>query len=331
MLHSFQILLLALSPLCAEPSTNPLERNVTNEFKKTPRELLSIDNGAIKIGIDRAKGASITWLSWRGYPKNTVNEADPGRLIQQSYYAGRSLDRTEDGQHEAWSPWNWNPIQGGGVGSWAKVTHFDRLDGNTLFAQTTPKLWDMPDEDAEATMKQWTSFEPDLTQTVVVKCLFESDRQDGDRWGPARNSHQEVPALYFTRNFDHFQSYLGNNEWRDEIQIPGPPWGKAHPPRLAMACFEPNGQGIAIFSPTAGPTWNFGPHSEGQSSNPKAGPCVHIAPVSLVKLGPQSSYHYRYWLTTGTREEITKQLDLLWGKYSQERGVLSNATSDEEK
>jgi hypothetical protein len=59
--------------------------------------LLTIDNGSVKVGIDREKGGAITWLSSRGYPRNIVNIADPGRLIQQSYYAGRSLDRTSEG------------------------------------------------------------------------------------------------------------------------------------------------------------------------------------------------------------------------------------------
>ena len=80
-------------------------------------DLLTLDNGTVKIGIDRAKGAAIKWLSWSAYPKNMVNSADPGRLIQQSYYAGLRLDRTTEGQSKSWSPWSWNPIQGGGVAS----------------------------------------------------------------------------------------------------------------------------------------------------------------------------------------------------------------------
>jgi hypothetical protein len=67
-------------------------------------DLLTLDNGTVRVGIDRAKGAAITWLSWTAYPKNTVNSADPGRLIQQSYYAGLRLDRTAEGQSKAWSP-----------------------------------------------------------------------------------------------------------------------------------------------------------------------------------------------------------------------------------
>ncbi len=33
---------------------------------------------------------------------------------------------------------------------------------------------------------------------------------------------------------------------------------------------------------------------------PAAGPCVHIAPIDRVSLGPKSTYRYRYWLAVGT-------------------------------
>ncbi len=91
-----------------------------------------------------------------------------------------------------------------------------------------------------------------------------------------------------------------------------------------MACFEKDGQGIAIFSPTSGENWNFGPHVAAMSDDPSGGPCVHIAPVSRVNLGPQSTYEYRYWLVVGNRASISKSLDALFEKYSEERGTLSD-------
>lgn len=288
-------------------------------------DLLFIDNGTARIGIDRTKGASITFLSSPGYPRNMVNIHDPGRLIQQSYYAGKRLDRREDGQAESWSPWSWNPIQGGGVGeSWAKVTEFEQQDEETLFGETIPKLWDMEDEDAAATMRQWTSFEAGMPGVVVVRNQLVCKRDVGDRWGPAKESPQEVPALYFTRNFEHFKTYLGGGSWRPEQQAPGPPWGRVKPPLKAMACFNKEGDGVAIYSPTSGENWNFGPHVGVMSEDPEGGPCVHIAPVSRIHLGPQSTYEYRYWLIVGDEAEITARLDELIEKYSTERGMLTN-------
>ncbi len=289
------------------------------------KDLLLLDNGTVQIGIDRAKGASITHLSWASYPKNAVNIYDPGRLIQQSYYAGARLDRRDEGQHEAWSPWSWNPIQGGGVGSWAKVPTFEKRGDGTLFSETLPKLWDMPDEEAAALMRQWTAFETGMPDVAVVRCELVARRDPGDRWGPAHPSPQEVPATYFTRNFDTFKSYLGDGRWRPDTQKPGPPWGKADPPRNAMACFDRSGQGIAVFSPSAS-SWNFGPHAGGGAGtdDPLAGPCVHIAPVALAELGPRTTLRYRYWLVVGTENTIAERLEALWTKYQNERVEVTN-------
>ena len=288
-------------------------------------ELHQLDNGVIKIGIDRGKGASLTSLSWRGYPGNSINSHDPGRLIQQSYYAGKGIDRTAEGQHKAWSPWTWNPIQGGGVGSWARVVKFQKERDENLFAETVPKLWDMPDEEAEAVMRQWTGIEPGMANVAVVRCEFVSKRKPDDQWGAAVARHQELPACYFTRNFSRFASYLGDGEWRHESQRAGPPWGHASPPRKAIACFNGEGQGVAVFSPASDGRWNFGPHGAGKSSDPVGGPCVHLAPIATVKLGPQSTLRYRYWLVVGTEEEIEARLEALWRKYSDERLELTNS------
>jgi hypothetical protein len=275
-------------------------------------DLVVIDNGTVRVGLDRAKGAAITWLSWTAHPQNTVNHADPGRLIQQSYYAGRPLDRRAEGQSPAWSPWSWNPIQGGGVGSWARVTRLERLDGQMLFAETIPKLWDMPDEEADAVMRQWTGLEPGMANVVVVRCEFESRRDADDRWGSVPKSPQEIPACYFTRAFGRVRSYLGDGGWRDEPRPPGPPWGKAEPPRKAMACFAEGGQGIAVFSPSATQPWNVGPHGGGATADPAAGPCMHVAPIDRVHLAPRSTYRYRYWLVVGSAADIAPRLDALW-------------------
>ncbi len=298
--------------------------------KRPAPELLSIDNGTVKIGINKAMGASITHLSWKALAqKNIVNSYDPGRLIQQSYYGGARLDRKKEGQHQGFSPWSWNPIQGGGIGSWARVSRFEKINqGNTLYSETIPKLWDMPNEEAEALMSQWTSFEDGLKNVIVVKNQITCSRKLADRWGPARLNPQEIPALYFTRNFKTFKSYLGKGKWRTEQQPMGPPWGKTTSPRQAMACFEESSpgitrQGIAIFSPSA-TTWNFGPHGAGHSPDPAAGSCSHIAPVVRVNLGPTSTLSYRYWLIVGLEEELSTTLELLWEKYSKERFTLSN-------
>jgi hypothetical protein len=208
------------------------------------------------------------------------------------------------------------------VGSWARVTESRRLPDGTLYAETVPRLWDMPGEEAAARMRQWTGFEAEWPEVIVVRCEFESRREPGDRWGPAVPLDQELPALYFTRRHADTRSYLGEGRWRRESQPPGPPWGKVSPPRRAMACFAPDGQGIAVFSPAATEPWNFGPHGGGDSADPAAGPCVHVAPIDRVPLGHRSVYRYRYWLVVGDETVIAARLEALWARHADERAEL---------
>ena len=234
---------------CADPARTP------NIQPKATKDLLTIDNGMVKVGIDREMGASLTYLSWSKYPKNVINIHDPGRLIQQSYYAGKRLDRSADGQSKAWSPlgvesdsgwWEWVP--------WAKVNEFKIIKGSpgktqTLFGETIPKLWDMPNEDADAVMRQWTTFEPDMPDVVTVRCELICKRAPKDRWGPAVTRHQEVPACYFTRNFSRFRSYLGEGKWRCRITATRPTLGKSNPASQGHGLFQFSGKRHHDFQP----------------------------------------------------------------------------------
>lgn len=307
------LLLLLILPLEAKPPVRPKP------------DLLYLENQSMKIGIDRSMGASITWLSWKDHQENIVNIHDPGRLIQQSYYAGNNLDRKAEGQSKAWSPWTWNPIQGGGINSWANVTRFEKLGDKALISETIPKLWDMPDEEAEAVMVQKSEFEPDMPNVVCINNRFISKRKENDKWGAAVPRHQELPALYFTSQFRNIESYLGKGKWQRLEQPPGPPWGKTTPPLKIMACFNDKGQGIAVFSPSADRHWNFGPHQPyTASATATDGPCIHLAPIGRLQLGPKSTLEYRYWMITGTKEEITKRVDALLAKYPKEKIIFIN-------
>ena len=294
-------------------------------------EILTLDNGVAKVGIGREHGAAIAWLSWAGCSNNAVNVADPGRLIQQSYYAGKSLDRTAEGQSKHWSPWSWNPIQGGGVSSWAHVNVMESQGNGMLYGETVPKLWDMPDEPATALIRQWTSFETDMPNVVRVQCELISQRNLNDRWGAAVSRSQEIPACYFNRAFDCVKTYLGDDRWEHENLNSGPPWNRRLPPRRAMAFFNASGQGVALFSPAATNNWNCGPCGEAGDFNSAANPCMHLAAIARVRLGPKSDYRYCYWLVVENEQQIASRLEVLWQKYSGERAQLSDTINSAER
>ena len=117
-----------------------------------------IDNGTLMLKLDLTRGGAISYLSLSGSTRSIVNIADEGRYIQQSYYAGRSVDRKSEGQSPNWSPWAWNPIQvGDAYRNRAQILSFQK-NGNTLYVKCIPMLWDMNNKPAEAEIEQWTTL-----------------------------------------------------------------------------------------------------------------------------------------------------------------------------
>ncbi|MEZ6081020.1 MAG: hypothetical protein R3C56_36740 [Pirellulaceae bacterium] len=180
----------------------------------------------------------------------------------------------------------------------ARVNECKKLDDETLFSETVPKLWDMPNEEAAAVMRQWTSIDLDMPNVISVRCEVECSREANDRWGDAVVRKRSPPVISL-ETLTELKAILAKGDGRKETQPPGPPWGRAHPPKKAMAFFasqEPTAEGqrplrpgIAVFSPMSTDDWNFGPHGQGLSNDPQAGPCMHVAPLDKVALGPASA------------------------------------------
>jgi len=72
---------------------------------------IELNNDTLHLKLDLTRGGAINYISKSGSTRSVVNIADEGRYIQQSYYAGKTLNRIADGQNPAWSPWSWNPIR----------------------------------------------------------------------------------------------------------------------------------------------------------------------------------------------------------------------------
>lgn len=163
---------------------------------------LTIRSSVLTVKVDSRFGGAITWISGkRGL--NLVNTYDLGRLIQQSYYAGSLLDRKTEGQSPSWSPWSWNPIQGGSFKSVPAIVEELTSKEGVLYGRIRPKLWDMPDETAAAVMEQWTEFEPNMPDVIRVTNKIVCQRPASDKWGAAAAHHQGTAGLLFHPCSEH--------------------------------------------------------------------------------------------------------------------------------
>ena len=92
--------------LAALPSDRSLA--LEEEKKTKPRQQWEyLDNGIVRIGVDKSRGACIGYFAQSKTRRNLLNNYDEGRFIQQSYY-GRP-----DGSRWNGKPWVYNPVQGG--------------------------------------------------------------------------------------------------------------------------------------------------------------------------------------------------------------------------
>jgi len=272
------------------------------------QSFLEIDNDTLHLKIDLRLGGAIAYLSKSGSERNLVNVHDEGRYVQQSYYAGKKLNRQAEGQKPHWSPWPWNPIQvGDSYYNRAEVLE-SKKDGNSIYVKCIPMLWDMNNMPAEATMEQWTTLEGSFLQVHNKLTCMRTDTI----YEEAETNLQELPAVYPVSSLDNLYSYFGDAPFTGaplvnlEVEhLEDGFWGRYMDNKVAenwMAFVDENKFGMAVYSPVCN---NFlagmagKPGGEADSSSTS-----YIAPVKSVKMNKNIVFEYTYYLLLGDLKEM---------------------------
>lgn len=271
---------------------------------------LSVDNGIIKVKLDLTRGGAINYLSLSGDSRNLVNIHDEGRYIQQSYYAGNTLDRTTDGQAPNWSPWPWNPIQvGDAFGNRAQI-----LDswGNedTLYIKCTPMLWDMNNERAEAEIEQWTILKNNVLEAHNKLTCFRTD----STYGENILRDQELPAVYPVSALGNLFYYSGETPFINDtlsnpkvINLSSGFWGRYFGvSEHWMAFVDNNMHGIGVYNSHC--TYFLAGMAGEPGYEALDGSTSYIAPIKKEILNKNSIYDYTYYIIVGTVEEIREKV-----------------------
>ncbi len=174
---------------------------------------LIADNGVLKVKLDLTRGGAISYISLSGSNLNLVNIHDNGRYIQQSYYAGKRVDRRAEGQNPAWSPFPWNPVQAGdSYGNRSKVLDYQQ-NGDTLYVKSIPMLWDMNNMPAEAEIEQWTILKGNIIEVHnKLTC-----HRTGNIYGDNILHIQELPAVYLISALSNLYTYSGDVPFTNDI------------------------------------------------------------------------------------------------------------------
>ena len=271
---------------------------------------LYLDNGQVRLGVDRAAGASIGFFGESATGRNLLNHYDKGRFIQQSYYG------VKDGSDWNGKPWRWNPVQGGGWrGEPARTLAFTNT-ATTLYAKTLPKHWATGADLPEVVMEEWLS----LTNRIA-HLRFRMTCSGATNHPPA---HQELPAVFTDYALPNLVYYTGTAPWTSGAltrRVPG-----QHPPNEYAkgltenwaAFVDARDWGLGVCVP--GTTEVTFYRSAGKSG-PGGSGCSYLAPIRTLTITNGFTLEYDVFLAIGkvdTLRETFKKVSAIRPASAQE-------------
>lgn len=250
-----------------------------------------LDNGTIRIGVNRSAGGAIGWFSESGREENLIDRYDYGRYFQQSWYG------TKDESDWNGKPWRWNPVQAGDwTGQASPVVSFDRSE-DRISIETIPRHWANGELLEEVRFRQTVR----LDGPVAVIDFFFS--YDGTK---SHSLHdQEMPAVFVAPRYRNlrFMNEKGEIEtvvpaWPNERYSIAEPW---------IAYVDEEDRGIGVLVPGIGVEEITAYRAPGDPANRDKAACSYVAPLIRTAIEPGFRFEYRAYLTTGTFAEIRKR------------------------
>ena len=277
-------------------------------------EVYYIKNDHYELGVRLSWGGGICYLldleKKIGGVENLINQADTGRLVQQSYYGTYSNGEYKEGDYNG-TPWPYNPVQGGDVhGNPSRI--IDVVVGtSSLYVKAQPQDWGHDGELTISYMENLYVLEDDY---IRVDNRF----VDFSGW-EHRYASQELPAFYTLSYFGDFTYYGGSKPWQDEplttkknLEFWGDPTYhddctfKMRYSNTETWCAWTNSfakYGIGLYVPGID-TMLAGRHAHNGSKDSLNGATNYVAPLCMMKIVSFEPIEYSYMITTGSLDQI---------------------------
>ena len=280
-------------------------------YKSNKLGVYYLESDRFKVGIRLNWGGGITHLEdkqdGQTKLKNLINEYDPGRMIQQSYYSDPQTDEYVPGYYND-TLWCYNPVQGGDVkGGTSRIIDVV-VNEFSVYIKSQPCDWSAGVDIAPAYMENTYTLYPDCVQV---------DNRFVDFSGWEHNVRsQELPAFYTVSYLGTFSFYNGTKPWtgdtlsyRDDLDF----WGGPNRDTFSLKesntetwCAWTNSEidfGIGLYVP------NVDTHLAGRflydgTPASRLNPCNYVAPLKHLKLTAYEALEYSYLVTTGSLEGI---------------------------
>ena len=273
-----------------------------------------IENPRYKLGVRLIWGGGINYLEDKTVDinrlKNLVNQADTGRLIQQSYYGVQENAQYKPSKYNG-STWCYNPVQGGDVAQ----NHSRIIDivvtEYSVYVKSQPMDWAKDNSITPSYMEN--------TYTVYSDRVQVDNRfVDFSNW-THRSTHQELPAFYTVSYLSRFTLYNGTKPWTDDTMSYRDNlgfWGdstyyndctfllKNSNTETWCAWTNPDKDfGIGLYVPNVD-SFLAGRHAFNNSKESTNGATNYVAPVNTILLKSFEALEYSYLISTGSVEEM---------------------------
>jgi len=266
-----------------------------------------LDNGNIRIGVDKSRGACIGFFGETGTRRNVLNHYDHGRFIQQSYYGD------PDGSDWNGKPWRYNPIQGG---SWrgkdARVLEFSIDADSGLYAKVEPRHWASGKPCPEAVMEQWITLNGPVAH---VRCKMAYTGKDH-----RMTKSQEMPAVFVDAVLKNLVYVQQEKLVR---RLPGWPNESGNTSEDWVAYVDDKDWGIGILTPGTAKFTCYRFKGD-RKSGPRGSACSYVAPIRKLRLREGQVVEYEFYLTIGSLKEIRRRFATL----RKENQKNANANND---
>ncbi|MBQ9779617.1 MAG: hypothetical protein IJW00_01600 [Clostridia bacterium] len=285
-------------------------------YTNTSEDTYYVSNDRYKLGIRLCWGGGINYLRdlenknvIKGV-NNLINQADTGRLVQQSYYGTISEGDYQAGVYNG-SQWRYNPVQGGDK----EQNHSRIIDivvtEHSVYVKSQPMDWSLDGQITPSYMENsYTLYEDHIRV----------DNRFVDYSGMKHPFyHQELPAFYTLSCFDRFNWYDGSKGWTDDTLSYRDDLGFWGDSRYYEDCTflikESNTEtwcawthsgvdyGIGLYVPNAD-SYLAGRHAYNGSTDSMSGATNYVAPVNTKQLVSYEALEYSYLMATGSVEEI---------------------------
>ncbi|MBQ7358379.1 MAG: hypothetical protein IJW65_06565 [Clostridia bacterium] len=286
----------------------------TEQVDVIEQGLTYIANERYVLGVKVAWGGGISFLLDKNDGKasltNLINNADTGRLIQQSYYGTGDEREYERGTYGS-TKWNYNPVQGGNQFNDSSRIIDVEINERSIYIKAQPRDW-AKTELAPSYMENVYTVYSDRIQVDNRFIDF-----SGYRYHP--QAHQELPAFYTVGYLNTFAFYNGVQPWTGgALQYEE---SLAFWAGNSNAYFNINARntetwcawinkaadyGIGLYTPNIS-ILLAGRHayeSEPDTVNPASGSCSYVAPLRTLRLASFEALEYSYLITCGSTEEI---------------------------